>query len=149
MARIWVDADACPGEVKKILFRAAPKREVRVTLVANAQMWTPRSQWVDLIAVPTGIDEADRRIVELVEPGDLVVTSDIPLAAEVVAKDAVALSPRGELHTADNVQDRLATRDMLDQLRESGHVTGGPSSFSDKDKQAFANQLDRWLTRRA
>ena len=144
--RIWVDADACPGEIKQLLYRAAERRKIKVTLVANQRMRTPRSEFIDSVLVTAGIDVADRRIVELVEPGDLVVTADIPLAAEVVAKGAQALDPRGELFTDANVGERLAVRDLLDELRAGGQITGGPANFSAKDRQAFANQLDRWLT---
>lgn len=144
--RIWVDADACPGEIKQLLYRAAERRKVKVTLVANQRMRTPRSEFIDSVLVTAGMDVADRRIVELVEPGDLVVTADIPLAAEVIAKGAQALDPRGELYTDANVGERLAVRDLLDKLRAGGQITGGPANFSAKDRQAFANQLDRWLT---
>jgi len=144
--RIWVDADACPGEIKQLLYRAAERRKIKVTLVANQRMRTPRSEFIDSVLVTAGMDVADRRIVELVEPGDLVVTADIPLAAEVVAKGAQALDPRGELFTDANVGERLAVRDLLDELRAGGQITGGPANFSAKDRQAFANQLDRWLT---
>jgi len=144
--QIWVDADACPSEIKELLYRAAMRRKVKVTLVANQQMRTPKSEYIDSIVVRAGMNVADRRIVELVEPCDLVVTSDIPLAADVVAKGGRALNPRGELYTDSNVGERLAVRNMLDELRAGGQVTGGPPNFSSKDKQAFANQLDRWLT---
>ena len=144
--RIWVDADACPSEIKQLLFRAAERRKIKVTLVANQRMRTPRSEFIDSVLVTAGMDVADRRIVELVEPGDLVVTADIPLAAEVVANGAQALDPRGELYTDANVGERLAVRDLLDELRAGGQITGGPANFSAKDRQAFANQLDRWLT---
>ena len=144
--RIWVDADACPGEIKQLLYRAAERRRIKVTLVANQRMRTPRSEYIDSVLVTAGMDVADRRIVELVEPGDLVVTADIPLAAEVVAKSAQALDPRGELCTDANVGERLAVRNLLDELRAGGQVTSGPANFSAKDRQAFANQLDRWLT---
>ncbi len=145
--RVWVDADACPSEIKELLYRAATRRNVKVTLVANQQLRTPKSEYIDSIVVQAGMNVADRRIVELVEPGDLVVTADIPLAADVVAKGAQALNPRGELYTDGNVGERLAVRNMLDQLRGGGQITGGPPNFSAKDKQAFANQLDRWLTK--
>ena len=144
--QIWVDADACPGEIKQLLFRAAQRTKTKVTLVANQSMQTPRSEFIDCILVPSGMNVADRRIVELVAPGDLVITADIPLAAEVVAVGGQALNPRGELYTADNVGERLAVRNMLDQMRGGGQITGGPASFNLKDRQAFANQLDRWLT---
>ena len=144
--QVWVDADACPSEIKELLYRTATRRKVRVTLVANQPMRIPKSEYIGSIVVPAGMNIADRRIVELVEPGDLVVTADIPLAAEVVAKGGQALNPRGELYTDGNVGERLAVRNMLDQLRGGGQITGGPPNFSAKDKQAFANQLDRWLT---
>lgn len=144
--QIWVDADACPGEVKELLFRAAKRTKTKVTLVANQAMRTPRSEFVDSLLVPAGMNVADRRIVELVQPGDLVITADIPLAAQVVAKGGQALNPRGELYTEVNVGERLAMRNLLDELRGGGQITGGPANFSAKDRQTFANQLDRWLT---
>ncbi|NQT15509.1 MAG: YaiI/YqxD family protein [Planctomycetes bacterium] len=144
--QIWVDADACPGEIKELLFRAANRTKTKVTLVANQALYTPRSEFIDSLLVPAGMNVADRRIVELVEPGDLVITADIPLAAEIVANGAQALDPRGELYTDTNVGQRLAVRNLLDELRGGGQITGGPANFSAKDRQAFANQLDRWLT---
>ena len=143
---IWVDADACPSAIKELLYRAATQRKVNVTLVANQQMRTPKSEYIDIIVVASGMNVADRRILALVESGDLVITSDIPLAADVVAKGGQALNPRGELYTERNIGERLVVRNMLDELRAGGQVTGGPPYFSAKDKQAFANQLDRWLT---
>lgn len=145
--RIWVDADACPGEIKDILFRAAQRRQIQVTLVANQALRTPASPWIDTILVPGGMNMADRRIVELAAAGDLVVTADIPLAAEVVGKGAQALDPRGELYTEANVAERLAVRNLIDQMRGAGQIMGGPSNFTASNRQAFANQLDRWLTR--
>ena len=145
--QIWIDADACPREIKELLFQAAQRRHVQVTLVANQQLSTPNSKYIHSLAVPSGIDVADRRILDLISPGDLVITSDIPLAAEVVARGGQALNPRGELYTDANVGERLAMRNVLDELRSSGEITGGPAGFSAKDKQAFANQLDRWLTK--
>jgi uncharacterized protein YaiI (UPF0178 family) len=145
--QIWVDADACPGTIKELLFRAAERRKIKVTLVANGSMRIPRSEFIDTILVPSGMNIADRRIVELVSPGDLVITADIPLAADVVAKGGQALDPRGELYTDDNVGERLAVRNMFDGLRGEGHNLGGPSNFTPKDRQAFANQLDRWLAK--
>jgi uncharacterized protein len=144
--QIWVDADACPGEIKELLFRAAKRTETRLTLVANQSLYTPRSPLIEAVLVPGGADVADRKILELVAPGDLVVTADIPLAAEVVTRGGQALNPRGELYTHANVGERLAVRNMLDEMRGGGQITGGPPSFSPKDRQAFANQLDRWLT---
>jgi len=145
--QIWVDADACPGVIKELLFRAAQRRKVKVTLVANQSMHVPRSEFIDTVLVPSGMNIADRRIVELVAPGDLVITADIPLAADVVAKGGAALNPRGELYTENNVGERLAVRNMLDGLRGEGQITGGPANFNQRDRQAFANQLDRWLTK--
>jgi hypothetical protein len=144
--QIWVDADACPGVIKELLFRAANRTNTKVTLVANQSMRIPRSEFIDSVLVPAGMNVADQRIVELVELGDLVITADIPLAAEVVAKGGQALNPRGELYTDANVGKRLADRNLLDELRGGGEITGGPANFSAKDRQAFANQLDRWLT---
>jgi uncharacterized protein YaiI (UPF0178 family) len=144
--QIWVDADACLGEIKELLYRAAKRTQTKVTLVANQALRTPPSEFIDSIMVPSGMNVADRRIVELAERGDLIITADIPLAAEVVAKGAQALDPRGELYTDANVGERLAVRNLFDELRGGGQITGGPSNFTAKDRQAFANQLDRWLT---
>ena len=145
--QIWVDADACPGEIKELLFRAAERRKIKLTLVANQSLRIPRSEFIETLLVRDGANVADRRIVELAEPGDLVVTADIPLAADVVAKGAEAIDPRGMLYTNVNIGERLAMRNVLDQLRGGGHIGGGPSNFSAKDRQAFANQLDRWLAK--
>jgi uncharacterized protein YaiI (UPF0178 family) len=145
--QIWVDADACPGEIKELLFRAAKRKKMKMTLVANQPMRTPRSEFIDTLLVPSGMNVADRRIVELVAPGDLVITADIPLAADVVAKGGQALNPRGDLYTDANVGERLAVRNLFDELRGGGMITGGPANFSAKDRQAFANQLDRWLAK--
>jgi len=144
--QIWVDADACPGEIKELLYRAADRTQTKITLVANQGLRTPRSEFIDSIVVPAGMNVADRRIIELVQPGDLVITADIPLAAEVIAKGGQALDPRGELYTEANIGERLAVRNLFDELRGGGQITGGPSNFTAKDRQAFANQLDRWLT---
>ena len=127
--QIWIDADACPGAIKELLFRAANRTKTKVTLVANQPMPTPRSEFIDSLLVPAGMNVADRRIVELVEPGDLVITADIPLAAEVVANGGQALNPRGELYTDDNVGERIAVRNLLDELRGGGLITGGPKDF--------------------
>lgn len=145
--QIWVDADACPGEIKEFLFRTAKKREIKVTLVANQSMLIPSSKFIDALLVPGGANVADRRIVELMSPGDLVITADIPLAADVVAKGGQALNPRGELYTDENIGSKLALRDLMDELRGGGLVTGGPANFNAKNRQAFANQLDKWLTK--
>ena len=145
--RIWVDADACPRVIKEILFRAAERKKVRLTLVANQPMPVPASPFVDRLVVPAGLDVADDRIIELLAPGDLVVTADIPLAAAVIAKAGHAINPRGELYTPDNIQERLAVRNLLDELRGCGVETGGPAALGAGDRQAFANQLDRFLAR--
>ena len=145
--RIWIDADACPGEIKELLYRAAKRRQIQVTLVANQALRTPVSEFIDSIIVPGGMNVADRHIVELLQPGDLVVTADVPLAADVVAKGGQALDPRGQLYTEANVGERLAVRNLLDELRGGGLISGGPANFSSRDRQAFANQLDRWLAK--
>ena len=142
---IWVDADACPGPIKEILFRAAERVGIPLTLVANHPLRTPPSRLIRSVQVPGGFDVADRRIIEQVSPGDLVITADIPLAAEVVAGGAIALNPRGQLYTEANIRERLAMRDLMEELRSSGEVTGGPAALGKKDRQAFANQLDRLL----
>lgn len=144
--KIWVDADACPGEVKELLFRAAERTKTHLTLVANQPMRTPHSELIDSIRVGAGANVADQKIVELADAGDLVITADIPLAADAIAKGAEALNPRGELYTATNIGERLAARNLLDELRGEGQITGGPANYSARDKQSFANQLDRWLT---
>lgn len=144
---IWVDADACPRPVKEILFRAAERCQVPVTLVANQPLFTPPSKYISTRQVPAGFDVADNEIVQQCKPGDLVITADIPLAAEVVEKQAIALNPRGELYTVENIRERLTMRDMMSELRDSGVQTGGQASFGNKDKQAFANQLDTLLAR--
>ena len=143
---IWVDADACPAAIKEILFRAAERTQVMLVLVANQPLKIPPSTYIRSVQVERGFDVADQRIVLEAGAGDLVVTADIPLAAEVVAKGATALNPRGELYTEANVRERLAMRDMTDELRASGVTTGGPAALGKRDRQAFANQLDRWLT---
>ena len=144
--RIWVDADACPNAIKDILFRAAERAKVILTLVANQPIRTPPSQYIKALQVPAGFDVADDKIVERVEAGDLVITADIPLAAGVIDKGGHALDPRGEFYTKDNIKERLAMRKLMDELRSSGIDTGGPSTFSNADRQAFANKLDRFLT---
>jgi uncharacterized protein YaiI (UPF0178 family) len=146
--RIWVDADACPRAVKDLLFRAAERVEVHLTLVANQRMRTPPSPYLHSMVVDDGFDAADRRIVELAGAGDLVVTADVPLAAEAIKKGARALNPRGEVYTEDNIGDHLATRNLLNELRSGGMETGGPPTFTKRDRQAFANALDRLLARR-
>lgn len=145
--KIWVDADACPVVVKEILFKAADRTRVPLVLVANQALPSRNSAYVSSIQVAKGFDVADDEIVRRLSEGDLVITSDIPLAAEVIAKGGQALSPRGELHTRENIGARLNMRDFLDTMRASGADTGGPPAFSQRDRQAFANNLDRLLTR--
>ena len=145
---IWVDADACPAAIKEILFRAAERTETRVTLVANQYINTPRSKFISCIQVSKGFDVADNEIVKRCAKGDLVITSDIPLADEAVSKGCLALSPRGELFTEENIKSRLNIRDFMETMRSSGIHSGGPSSLGSSDKQAFGNQLDRWLQKR-
>ncbi|MDQ2068664.1 YaiI/YqxD family protein [Natronospira bacteriovora] len=146
-ARIWVDADACPVVVREILFKAADRRGVPLTLVANQPIRVPPSRWIRQMQVGSGFDVADDEIARRAEPGDLVITSDIPLAAEVIEKGAHALSPRGEWYSKDNIRQRLNMRDFMDSMRASGIHTGGPPALSQADRQAFANHLDRYLTR--
>lgn len=148
--KIWVDADACPVVIKEILFRAADRTGAQLTLVANQALSTPSSKNISTLQVPRGFDVADDEIVKRLEPGDLVITSDIPLAAEVIDKGGHALSPRGEMHTTENIGARLNMRDFLDTMRSSGvEMSGGPAAFSQRDKQTFANELDRFLTKHA
>lgn len=143
--RIWVDADACPATVREILFRAAQRSGTETILVANQPVKTPPSRLIRSIQVAAGFDVADNEIVRRVEAGDLVITSDIPLAAEVIDKGAHALSVRGERFSPENIRDRLNMRDFMDTLRGSGVHTGGPPALDQRDRKAFADQLDRWL----
>lgn len=145
--QIWVDADACPGVIKDILYRAAERVGVPLILVANQPLRTPPSRHIRSIRVAAGFDVADNEIVRQMEPGDLVITADIPLAAEVIEKGGEAINPRGERYTRDNIRERLAMRDLMDELRGSGIQTGGPPALDKRDRQAFANQLDRLLAR--
>lgn len=144
---VWVDADACPAQIKEILFRAAERVQVRMVLVANHALRVPKSRFVQARQVESGFDVADARIVATLAAGDLVITADVPLAAQVVAAGAFALNPRGTLYTPDNVQDHLARRNSMDALRSSGETTRGPAPLNKTDIQAFANELDRFLTR--
>ena len=144
--KIWVDADACPVVIKEILFRAAERTGITVTLVANHFMETPRQNNTYFLQVGAGFDVADNEIVKRLEAGDLVITSDIPLAAEVIEKAGHALNPRGELYTVENIRSRLNMRDFMDTLRASGVNTGGPPALSKSDRQSFANQLDKFIT---
>ena len=143
--KIWVDADACPKVIKEILFRAADRVGIHVILVANQPLEVPRSSFIRSIQVGSGFDVADDHIVQHAEAGDLVITADIPLADEAITKGCIALNPRGELYTAENIRQRLNMRDFMDTLRGSGIDTGGPPAFSQADRMAFANQLDRLL----
>ena len=147
--QIWVDADACPAVIKEILYRVAERLQLNVTLVANQLMRVPASRFVRAVQVPSGCDVADAEIVRLLAPGDLVVTGDIPLAADVLARGAYALNPRGEFYTDDNIAQQLTMRKFMDELRGSGVDTGGPAPFGQADRKNFAHQLDRHLSRHA
>lgn len=149
LMQIWIDADACPTVIKDIVFRAAERLEISTTLVANRMLRTPPSRFIRAVQVPAGFDVADRHIVDQVEPGDLVITADIPLAAAVLERDAHALNPRGEMYSAANIAERLSMRNFLEELRGSGVQTGGPAAFSAGDRQAFGAALDRFLARRS
>jgi uncharacterized protein YaiI (UPF0178 family) len=146
--QIWVDADACPNVIKEILFRAADRVHVSLTVVANQVVRIPPSPYIKSVRVAAGFDVADKTIIQQAQAGDLVITADIPLAAEVIEKGGYALNPRGEFYTKDNIKERLAMRNFLEELRNSGVDIGGPSSLNQSDRQAFANQLDRFLTQR-
>lgn len=145
--KIWVDADACPVVIKEILFRVANRTKIMVTLVANQYIRTPPSLFIKFIQVAAGFDVADNEIVRRVESGDVVITGDIPLASEVIEKDAVAINPRGELYSKENIKARLSQRDFMETLRSSGVNTGGPPPLNQTDRQNFANQLDRLLAK--
>lgn len=147
--QIWVDADACPNVIKDILFRAAVRVQVQLTLVANQTVRIPPSPYVKFIRVAPGFDVADNKIARLVNSGDLVITADIPLAADVVERGGYALNPRGQLYTKDNIKERLAMRNFMEELRSSNIDIGGPSPLKPGDRQAFAKQLDRFLNQRA
>jgi hypothetical protein len=146
--QIWVDADACPKVIKDILFRAAQRVGIPLTLVANQAVPVPPSPLIRAIRVAPGFDVADNEIVRLASPGDLVITADIPLAYEAIAKGAVVLNPRGERYTPENIRERLTMRDFMDTLRGSGIDTGGPAPLDPRDRAAFANALDSWLAQR-
>ena len=145
--KIWVDADSCPVVIKDILFKAANRTGVHITLVANKPVRIPSSPHIKFLQVPSGFNVADAKIINSLNAGDLVITSDIPLAAEVVDKGGFALNPRGELYTTENIRDRLNTRDFMDSLRSSGVDTGGPPALSTRDRQSFANYLDQLLSK--
>lgn len=146
---IWVDADSCPVVVKEILFKAVLRTGRKMTLVANNSMRVPNSSLISFVRVQAGLDVADNEIVAQMKAGDLVITADIPLAADAVAKGGHALNYRGEIYTVENIRDRLNTRDFMDSLRSSGIETGGPAPFGAKDRQNFANRLDQWLAKTA
>ena len=147
--KIWVDADACPGVIKEILFRAAKRTGVELTLVANHSIPVPKSRHIKFLQVTSGFDVADNEIVKRLDTGDLVITADIPLAADVIDKGGYALNPRGELYTANNIRARLNMRDFMETLRASGIDTGGPPALSQGDRKSFANHLDKILSRYA
>ena len=142
---IWVDADACPKPIKEILFRAATRTQIELTLIANQMLAVPKSPWIRSLQVPKGFDVADNEIVQRVSAGDLVVTGDIPLASEVIAKGAKVITPRGETYDAGSIATALTMRNFMDTLRSSGVETGGPAAFSASDQREFARQLDRYL----
>src|SRR5882724_7514195 len=144
---LWIDADACPAQIKDILFRAAERVQVETVLVANHALRVPKSRFVKAVQVGAGFDVADARILSGLKPGDLVVTADVPLAAQVVGAKAFALNPRGTFYTPDNVRDHLARRDFMESLRSAGELTRGPPTLNKTDIQAFANELDKFLTR--
>jgi uncharacterized protein YaiI (UPF0178 family) len=146
---IWVDADACPAVIKDILFRAAERTQRSMTLVANKLLRTPASKFIRALQVPRGIDVADSHIVQALKAGDLVITADIPLAADVIAKGGHALNPRGEFYTSETIQERLALRNYLDELRGTGVRTGGPEALGNVERKRFADQLDRFLAKQA
>ena len=146
--KIWIDADACPKVIKEVVFNTSFRLKLPVVLVANSQMFIPPSPWISLVTVKKGDDVADQYIVEHVAPEDLVITADIPLADLVVQKGAVAINPRGELYTEENIRERLSVRDFMKELRDSGIETGGPASFGPKDKESFSNSLNQLLTKR-
>lgn len=143
--RIWVDADACPAVIKDILFRAAERRQLPLILVANQMLRVPASKWIRAVQVPKGFDVADDHIAAQVAAGDLVVTADIPLAAQVIDRAAHAINPRGEFYNRENIRELLDLRNFMDTLRASGVDTGGPTAFGHADRQSFANALDRFL----
>jgi uncharacterized protein YaiI (UPF0178 family) len=145
--RLWIDADACPNMIKEIVFRAAERRALALTLVANQPMRLPASKYIRFVQVPAGFDVADKWIVAAMAAGDLVITADIPLAAAVIDKGGLALNPRGELYTKENIRERLSMRNFMDELRGGGVNTGGPPALGARDRQVFGNSLDAVLTR--
>jgi len=145
--KIWVDADACPVPVKDILFRAAERAKIHTVLVANSVMRVPKSSYISAVVVDAGADVADQYIVDALDAGDLVITADVPLAADVIEKGGLALNPRGSMFTPDSIRSQLSMRNFMDELRGSGVMTGGQAAFNHSDRQAFANQLDKLLTK--
>ena len=145
--KIWVDADACPVVIKEILFKAANRTKIQTTLLANHSMSVLKSPYIQFVQVSQGFDEADNEIVERCDIGDLVITSDIPLAADIIAKGGQALSPRGELFSKENIKSLLGMRDFMDTMRSSGEHTAGPAPMNQNDRQQFANQLDKIINR--
>lgn len=145
--QIWVDADACPVVIRDILFRAANRARMQLTLVANQPVRRAVSPYIHFVQVPAGLNVADARIVELMQAGDLVVTADVPLAAQVIEKGGIALDPRGTLYTSENIRERLSVRNFLDELRGSGVNTGGPPALGQRERKLFAGELDRWLAK--
>lgn len=145
--KIWIDADACPKVIKEVVFKVSSRDQLHVCLVANANMFIPPSPFISLIQVDKGSDVADKYIVDHIDKEDLVITADIPLADLVVKKGAMAINPRGELYTEENISERLSIRDFMKELRDSGMQTGGPEIFSPKDKELFTNSIHRILTK--
>lgn len=145
--QIWIDGDACPNVIKAILFKATEREKIPLILVANQFIQTPPSPYIKSVQVPAGFDVADDHIVQQMQAGDLVITADIPLAAEVIEKQGHALNPRGEFYSKENIRQRLAMRDLMEELRGAGQVTGGPATMSQADRREFANKLDRFLAR--
>ena len=144
--KIWVDADACPVVIKDILFRAAERKGIQLTLVANQQVSIPHSKYINFIQVAQGFDVADNEIVNRLDAGDLVITSDIPLAADILEKGGLALNPRGEMYSANSIQAQLTMRDFMETMRSSGvNTSGGPAPLNKADRKSFADQLDKWL----
>ncbi len=145
--KILVDADACPKPIKEILYRVAKRVKLATTFFANQPLWVPPSPYLKFVLAPPGFDEADKIIVERVEPGDLVITADIPLAAATIEKGGFALNPRGEFYTKENIQQRLSLRNFMETLRDSGQLTGGPAALNTTNHQLFANALDRFVAK--
>ncbi|OCG18012.1 hypothetical protein A9G24_02700 [Gilliamella sp. App6-5] len=144
---IWIDADACPNPIKEILYRVANRKAINVVLIANQRLYLPSSPYIKSLQVEKGFDVADNKIIELVKKNDLVITSDIPLASEVLNKGALVLTPRGEQYTLDTIKERLTMRDFMETMRASGIQSKGPSPFSNRDREKFANQLDILICR--